>query len=156
MTHPALSALSDQEIIRRVEDDRLALSEIAGYEVVGMAYPGGTDFINEHVASLIRNHTGIKYARTTTSTHNFDLQADLIMFNPTVYHHFEWEELFRLGEEFLALKTDTPKVFYIWGHSYEFDIRQEWDRFEKFCALISHADDIYYGTNAEILLAEHS
>ena len=49
-----------------------------------MAYPGGTDFINEHVASLIRNHTGIKYARTTTSTHNFDLQADLIMFNPTV------------------------------------------------------------------------
>ena len=78
------------------------------------------------------------------------------MFNPTVYHHFEWEELFRLGEEFLALKTDTPKVFYIWGHSYEFDIRQEWDRFEKFCALISHADDIYYGTNAEILLAEHS
>lgn len=156
MTHPALSALSDQEIIRQVEDDRLALSEISGYEVVGMAYPGGTDFINEHVASLIRNHTGIKYARTTTSTHNFDLQADLIMFNPTVYHHFEWEELFRLGEEFLALKTDTPKVFYIWGHSYEFDIRQEWDRFEKFCALISHADDIYYGTNAEILLAEHS
>lgn len=146
LTHPALSALSDQEIIRQVEDDRLALSEIAGYEVVGMAYPGGTDFINEHVASLIRNHTGIKYARTTTSTHNFDLQADLIMSNPTVYHHFEWEELFRLGEEFLALKTDTPKVFYIWGHSYEFDIRQEWDRFEKFCALISHADDIYYSS----------
>ncbi len=155
LTHPALSHLSDEDVIREVEEDRKALSEIAGYEVVGMAYPGGTHVMNEHVADLIRNNTGIKYARTTTSTHNFDLQSDLIIFNPTVYHHVEWDEMFRLGEEFLALKPDTPKIFYIWGHAYEFDIRNEWNRFEQFCRLISGRDDICYGTNAEVLLAEH-
>ena len=155
LTHPGLSMVSDEEVIRQVEEDRRALSEIAGYEVVGMAYPGGTHVMNEHVADLIRNNTGIKYARTTTSTHNFDLQSDLIIFNPTVYHHVEWDELFRLGEEFITLKPDTPKIFYIWGHAYEFDIRNEWNRFEQFCKMISGKDDIYYGTNAEVLLADH-
>ncbi len=42
LTHPDLVKLSDEEIIREVEEDRLRLSEIAGYEVVGMAYPYGT------------------------------------------------------------------------------------------------------------------
>ena len=156
LTHPALSQLSDEDVIREVEEDRKALSEIAGYEVVGMAYPGGTHVMNAHVADLIRNNTGIRYARTTTSTHNFDLQDDLIIFNPSVYHHVEWDELFWLGEEFLALKPDTPKIFYIWGHAYEFDIRNEWDRFEQFCNMISGKDDIFYGTNAEVLLANHA
>ena len=156
LTHPALSQLSDEDVIREVEEDRRALSEIAGYEVVGMAYPGGTHVMNAHVADLIRKNTGIRYARTTTSTHNFDLQDDLIIFNPSVYHHIEWDEMFRLGEEFLALKPDTPKIFYIWGHAYEFDIRNEWDRFEQFCQLISGKDDIFYGTNAEVLLADHA
>ena len=152
LTHPDLSKLSDDEIVRQVEEDRLALSDIAGYEVVGMAYPGGTGCMNDRVADLIRTKTGVKYARTTTSTHTFDLQDDLIVFDPTVYHHTEWDRLFSLGEEFLSLRPDTPKLFYIWGHAYEFDIHDDWDRFEDFCRLISGQSDIFYGTNREVLL----
>ena len=37
LTHPRLKELDDAEIVRQVEEDRLALSELAGYEVVGMA-----------------------------------------------------------------------------------------------------------------------
>ena len=59
---------------------------------------------------------------------------------------------FELADEFLNLKTDTPKIFYIWGHSYEFDENDTWDVFEDFCKLISGYDDIYYGTNSQILL----
>ncbi len=154
LTHPALSKLSDEDIIREVEEDRLALSEIAGYEVVGMAYPGGTGCINGHVADLVRTKTGIRYARTTTSTLNFDLQDDLILFNPTVYHHREWDALFALGEAFLSLQPEKPRLFYIWGHAYEFDIHGDWERFEDFCRLISGQTDIFYGTNREVLLDE--
>ena len=154
LTHPTLKNLSDEDIIREVEEDRKALSEIAGYEVVGMAYPGGTHCIDEHVADLIRRHTGVKYARTTTSTFNFEPQDDLIMFNPTVYHHRDWDEMFRLAEEFITMKPGSPKIFYIWGHAYEFDIHNEWARFEEFCKLISGYDDIFYGNNTEVLLAE--
>jgi len=154
LTHPALSHLSDEDVIREVEEDRIALSELAGYEVVGMAYPGGTHVMNEHVADLIRTRTGVKYARTTTSTHNFDLQQNLHIFNPTVYHHVEWDKLFELGEKFVSLKTDVPQIYYIWGHAYEFDIHGDWERFEEFCRLISGHGDIFYGTNREVLLGE--
>ena len=41
LTHPCLCNLPDEEVVRQVEEDRVALSELAGYEVVGMAYPGG-------------------------------------------------------------------------------------------------------------------
>ena len=150
VTHPYLTRLSDEEVIREIEDDRIRLSEILGYEVVGHAYPMGD--CDRRVADLLRDHTGVKYARTVTSTHNFDIQTDMHLFNPTVYHHREMDEMFRLGEEFLSLKTDEPKLFYIWGHAYEFDIHNDWKRFEEFLEMISNREDIFYGTNEQCLL----
>ena len=155
LTHPTLPTVTDDnEVIRQVEQDRLKLSELVGYEVIGMAYPGGGVNNNERVAELIRKNTGIKYARTITSTYNYDPQTNLYRFNPTVYHVMESrrERLLELGEEFVNLKPDTPKLFYIWGHSYEFDIADTWDYFEEFCKMISRHDDIFYGTNREVLL----
>ena len=151
VTHPYLTRLSDDEIIREIEDDRVRLSELVGYDVVGHAYPMGD--CDERVASLLSDRTGVKYARTVVSTHNFDLQSgNLHLFDPTVYHHREMDEMFRLGEEFLSLKTDEPKLFYIWGHAYEFDIHNDWHRFEEFLEMISGKDDIFYGTNTECLI----
>ena len=149
LTHPSLKRLSDDEIVRQVEQDRLNISEIVGYDVVGMAYPGGTSFMDDRVQNLIENRTGIKYARTTTSTFSFDLQEDLLAFNPTVYQHVDWDAMFELGQDFIELNADKPQIFYIWGHAHEFDIHNTWDRFEKFCEMISNKSDIFYGTNAQ-------
>lgn len=152
LTHPNLTTLEEAEIIRQVEEDRKELSRLVGYEVIGMAYPCGGVNNDDRVAQIIRENTGVRYSRTITSSHSFDLQENLYRFNPTVYHHGEMDKMFELGEEFLKLKTDTPKIFYIWGHSYEFDIHQNWDRFEEFCKMISGKEDIFYGTNKEVLL----
>ena len=60
-----------------------------------------------------------------------------------------------LGEKFVALKPDAPQVFSIWGHSYEMDWASDnWVKLEELFKLISNQDDIFYGTNKEILLAE--
>lgn len=152
LTHPNLTEQAEDEVIRQVEEDRKNLEALVGYEVCGMAYPCGGVNNNDAVAQILKEHTKIRYSRTITSTHNFDLQDNLLRFNPTVYHIMEEDELFRLAEEFIALQTEEPKIFYIWGHSYEFDIANTWDRFEEFCKLISNRDDIFYGTNREILL----
>lgn len=154
LTHPTLTTINDEEeIVRQVENDRLALSAICGYEVVGMAYPGGGVNNDDRVADIIKRRTGVKYARTTSSNCKFDLQDNLLRFNPTIAHG--WENLFDVAEEFINLKTDTPKIFYIWGHSYEFDESEEkWERMEKFCQLISGRDDMFYGTNSQVLLKE--
>ena len=149
LTHPDLTKCDDAEVVRQVEEDRKNLTAIADYDVVGMAYPCGPN--DDRVAELIRLHTGVKYARTVTESFSFDPQDNLYRFNPTVYHR-NWDKMFELAEEFIALKPDNPKVFYIWGHSYEFDIADEWDKFEDFCKLISGREDIYYGTNTEVLL----
>ena len=151
--HPCLTNLNDWAVVKEVEEDRLRLSELVDYEVVGMAYPGGGGIMcNERVSNVIREKTGIKYARITKSTHNFDLQSNLYEFCPSVYHHNNWDKMFELAEKFVNLKTDKPQIFYIWGHSYEFDIHNTWDKFEEFCKFISGKDDIFYGTNKEILL----
>ena len=68
-------------------------------------------------------------------------------------HEYDFNRMMALGKEFGELKTDTPKVFYIWGHSYEMDITEDfWQKLEEFFKLISNKDDIFYGTNREVLL----
>jgi len=152
LTHPNLARCEDAEVIRQVETDRLKLSELVGYEVEGMAYPYGYTADGGRVAELIRQHTGVRYSRTVALTGGFDPQEDLFLFNPTAYH-LDFEKLMQLGAEFVELQPDTPKVFYIWGHAYEMDYSTDyWAKLEEFCRLISHKDDIFYGTNKEILL----
>ena len=151
LTHPNLTELSEQEIVRQVEEDKKNLSALAGYEVVGMAYPCGGVNHDDRVAEVISQNTSMRYARTITSSYSFELQTDLLQFDPSVYH-MEWEKMFALGEKFVAMKPNHPQLFYIWGHSYEFDVSNTWSRFEEFCKLISGREDIFYGTNREVLL----
>ena len=151
LTHPNLTKLSEEEIIRQVEQDRINLSGLCGYEVVGMAYPGG--HYDDRLVDILKNKTGVKYSRAVQRTKSFEPFTDLYRYCGTLYHHVDWNELFTFGEEFINLKTDTPKVFYIWGHAYEFDIHPErWEMFDEFCSMISGKEDIFYGTNKEILL----
>lgn len=155
LTHPMLPDIKeDDEIIRQVEQDRLALSRLAGYEVVGMAYPGGGVNYDQRVAGLIAANTGIRYARTTRCSHSFSPQKDLYQFQPTVYHIMDQKRLFEDGERFLEMDSSSFSVMYIWGHSYEFDIHNTWNKFEDFLRLIAGRKDIYYGTNKEILLSD--
>ncbi len=154
LTHPRLPTLSEEEIIRQVEEDRKNLSELAGYEVIGMAYPCGGENFDHRVSEIIKNNTGIKYSRTIISNYEFDLQESLYEFNPSVYH-MEWENFHKIVDEFLALETDKPQILYIWGHSYELDIESDyWERFEELCKKMAGRDDIFYGTNKEVLLSD--
>lgn len=152
LTHPHLPPLDETEIIRQVEQDRLNLSELVGYEVVGMAYPGGGVNNDDRVADIISKNTGVKYSRTITCNNSFDLQDNLYRFNPTIYH-CDFDNMMKMGKDFLELTPDKPQIFYIWGHSYEMDYRSDyWMKLEEFFKLIANRDDIFYGTNKEVLL----
>ena len=133
------------------EEDRKQLSNYCGYEVVGMVYPCGGENNNTRVAKIIQERTGIKYARTITSTKNYELQDNYYRFNPSVYYienDFE-----AIVDNFLAFKTDKPQLLYIWGHSFELDAEYiSWDTFERICKKLSNKTDIFYGTNKEVLL----
>ena len=52
---------------------------------------------------------------------------------------------------FLQLKpVYGPKLFSMWGHSYEFDEPNGWETIEAFCEKMGGHEDIWYATNIEI------
>ena len=57
LTHQNLVHIEDDnEVIRQVEQDRLNLSELVGYEVVGMAYPCGSKNCDARIADIIEKN----------------------------------------------------------------------------------------------------
>lgn len=151
LTHPRLPDIEDEEeIVRQVEGDRINLEKLSGGPVIGMAYPCGGVNNDDRVAEIIGRRTPIRYSRTITSSYSFEPQTNLLRFNPTV--HAVQDELFPLAEKFIGLKPETPQLYYIWGHSYEFDVADGWTRFEELCKLLANRDDIAYLTNKEALL----
>ena len=112
----------------------------------GQAYPYGT--YNDHVVDALRE-AGVRYARTTAQTESFKLPQDLLRMTTTCRHANA--HLLDLARQFAAAKPDHPQLFYLWGHSYEFDQVDNWELIEEFCRIVSGREDIFYGTNAEVL-----
>ena len=152
LTHPRLPTLSDEEVIRQVEEDRLALSELCGYEVVGFAYPCGGENYNTRVSELLRTKTGVRYARTIRSSYELQKQKNLFEFKPTLCHTHDWSRIGELSEQFLSLPADADATLFIWGHSYEFDAYNSWEQFEEFLQMMANRKDVVYATNKEALL----
>ena len=147
LTHPGMCELTDAELEREVLGDKENIQKLFNQCPIGMAYPYGA--YSETVIEKLRDF-GFLYARGVQSSHNFDVQSELLAFQPTCHH--DDGRLFELAERFLNTESEQPQIFYIWGHSYEFDGNHNWDRLEEFCKLISGKKDIFYGTNGEVLI----
>ncbi len=153
-THPHLPPLNEERIIDEVEGDRRELSRLCGYEVVGMAYPGGGVNNDDRVAKIVKEKTGVKYARTIASTCAFSQQENLHRFNPSIYW-IDPRHRTEVVENFFALETDEPQLLYIWGHSFELDAGYHefyWKQFEAWCERLAGKSEIFYGTNRQVLL----
>jgi len=147
LTHPRLENMDEETVVNELEQDKINLERIFGAKMRGMAYPYGT--FTDKIKEIVR-HCGLLYARGVVSTFSFDIPKDLLGYQPTAKHTDT--RLMELAETFIKLKPETPQVFYLWGHSYEFDIDNNWQVIEDFCKLMSNKDDIYYATNAQALL----
>lgn len=149
LTHIAPAGLTEKELEKEFLTDARNIERIYGKYPVGMAYAYGSvdDRATNYLAKI-----GIRYGRTVEATHGFDLPNDLLHLKTTCHH--EDEKLFELAEEFLNNEAteEKPMLFYVWGHSYEFDVNQNWGRIEKLCDMLCGKTDIFYGTNAECLL----
>ena len=149
-SHPFLEQLPRGNAAWELMQDRKTLEEMFGCIVRGMAYPMGT--YNDEVVEAARL-CGICYARTCKATHGFDLPEDWLRLHPTCRHNDP--ALMELCSRFLTLHEDRPwdprpKLFYLWGHSYEFSDDDNWELIEEFCARMADNPDIWYATNGEI------
>ena len=113
LTHPDMTEMPADEVIRQVEQDRLNLSELSGTEVIGMAYPGRQPNYNSRIARIIKNGTGVKYARTTICNKDFSYKT---IFTNSIHPFFT-----EIGISYISLRknllslTRKAKRFFISG-----------------------------------------
>ncbi len=145
VTHPSLTALPDQHVFTQAFEDRRTLEALCGYVVRGMSYPHGA--YNDNVMRILKS-AGIVCSRTTVATNSFALPNDFLAWHPTCHHN---DDLDGLLDTFINYKFLPPlAVFFIWGHSHEFNRNNNWEIIENFCSKAQSLDDVWYATNIEI------
>lgn len=143
--HPWLDTLPTSAVVLDVIKDREELEKQFGRIIRGMAYPQGT--YNDDVVNCLRD-CGIVYSRTTKSTEKFDIPTDWLRLPATCWHTNP--RLMELAKKFAESAPRKPQLFYLWGHSYEFERDNNWNVIEEFAEYMGGRDDIWYATNIEI------
>ena len=148
--HRFMADLPDGMRSYEVIKDRENLEALTGGIVRGMAYAFGN--YDDTVVETLK-HAGIAYARTTVSTERFDIPKDFLRMPATCHHRNE--RLFELAKEFLNYEVKDawrkrPQLFYLWGHSYEFNDCDNWEVIERFAEMAGGREDVWYATNIEI------
>lgn len=142
--HPHLSQFPTQLCMKEILDDRAFLEKMCGYPIRGMSYPYG--LYNDEVIAAVKA-AGMEYSRGCNNTKSFALPNDWMVWNPTCHHNDNLDELLH---KFRGSWLMMP-VFYIFGHSFEFDNDNNWDMIERFCEKASGDPKTWYATNIEIL-----
>lgn len=147
VSHSCLEYLRCQDVVSEFKNDRHSLEKIFGGIIRGMAYPFGNH--SEKLVNAAKD-AGILYSRTCKSTEYFDIPSDFLRFHPTCHHNYP--KLMNLAEKFVnnAPSWGICWLFSVWGHSAEFEEKNNWDVIENFAKYICCKDDIWYATNIEV------
>lgn len=159
--HLACGIVSAAMGIRDVLNCREALETTFGRIIRGMAYPdtGITSFANSTDYDTVKAYLtdlGIVYSRTLGGDNDsFELPRDWHAWMPTAHHSNP--DIFAYIDKFLAADPNSgytakrqPMLFYMWGHSFEFDSNDNWELLNKICEKLGGRDDVWYATNIEI------
>ena len=160
--HRANGNLRPIEGIRDVLDCRLELEAKCDQIIRGMAYSdtGITQMGNFGSYAQIKNYLtelDIAYARTLGGDNNsFLVPQDFHAWMPTAHH--DNPNIMKYIDEFLNLDISPaayhakriPRLFYIWGHSYEFDRNDNWAHMEAICQKFAGNEELWFATNIEI------
>ncbi|MGR5437039.1 polysaccharide deacetylase family protein [Vibrio owensii] len=127
LSHPNLTALSEDEIRYQVSENKKQLEAIFEREIQGFCYPfGGADI---KVAKIVEQ-CGHTYARTTERQDSDRFNDDKFLAKPSC--HFLDPDFWQLYEQ-----SKDLGVFYFWGHSYELATEEMWQEFEETIKIIT-------------------
>ena len=151
--HLSMNEFDSATIVNDIIQDRKNFKKLLGKIVKGMAYSNGMGAMNDYSVEILKA-CGIKYARTTESTHDFNVPTDWLRL-PATCHHSD-SRLMELAKTFVGTNevenrwASRPLLFYIWGQAYEFAAQNNWEIIEEFAKYVSRRNDVWYATNGEI------
>jgi peptidoglycan/xylan/chitin deacetylase (PgdA/CDA1 family) len=167
MTHPLLSDASDIRAREEIIRSKAYLEQIVGRPVKCFCYPRG-NYRASHVAMV--KSAGYSYARTIR---RFSILAEPSLESPTTVHAsahwsgvwqllrmvrfnpFIFKHLYRRWDRqamYLFQRTlESGGIFHLWGHSWEIDLHNDWDRLEVVFKSIAHHADVDYQCNGDLV-----
>lgn len=166
ITHRRLPTIPRDQAEEEIVNSKIILEKVTGKLVNAFCYPGGA-YKPVH-AQLVR-HAGYRYARTVdryafevnepfeapTSLHAYNHWSDLwriarfARYRPMRFlRYLEWDAL---GQAMFDHVAQSGGVYHIWGHSWEIDRRNDWERLERVFRHISGHPDVAYLTNGELV-----
>lgn len=151
-THPFFDLLPNGIPAYELIKSREILEDLFERPIRGMAYPNGAvtgeGKYNEDIVMLLKS-CGISYARTTESVDNFRMCSDWLRMGCTCHHNNP--NLMQLAKKFAETKVDRiPRLFSVWGHSFEFEQNKNWNVIEELCSYLALKDDIWFATCIEL------
>ncbi|MFP4660898.1 MAG: polysaccharide deacetylase family protein [Halanaerobiales bacterium] len=146
VNHPFLTRIAGVVLLEEIREDRKQLEELVKYPVRGMSYPFGeyNQKIMEELPLL-----GIEYSRTVNSHGRFALPDNFLAWHPTCHH--DGGIMKKLKDFQNPNPWEVMPLFYVWGHSFEFDRNNNWELIEEFCKKASNDETVWYATNLEIM-----
>jgi peptidoglycan/xylan/chitin deacetylase (PgdA/CDA1 family) len=166
LNHPVLTEITPEEAEREISGSKEYLEKILKNPVTMFCYPCG--IYNENIKKLVKK-SGFIAARTCTAG-NFEFPHDTFEWQITLHlsngsplvtskmvvnnklpfkTFFDWELRARSLFD-AALKKGG--IFHIWGHSWEFEEKNEWEKLERVLDYVAHREGVHYSTNGEIFM----
>lgn len=131
LTHPYFSSLNEEEIIKQSRDDIKNLSDIFGYEVKGFAFPFHDQ--TEQNIETVKNNNDLIYIRYSFLDSSY-LPKD--RFHIHINALYDDENIYEQLEEFSKNDLENS-LFVIAGHSYEFEVNNDWSKIERLLKYLS-------------------
>jgi peptidoglycan-N-acetylglucosamine deacetylase len=165
MTHRRLPTLPEQESEKEITESKAVLEQVIGKEIKAFCYPFGA-YSKLNVKQV--KDAGYRYARTVarytftvddpfeagTSSqvynHRFDLwqTARFAKFRPLrILGCLEWDALARAMFDKVIREGG---IYHLWGHSWEIDHHNDWERLETLFRYIGANPKVNYITNGEL------
>lgn len=171
MTHPRLTKISLEEAKKEIVNSKKYLETLTGKKINSFCYPGG-DY-NKEIRDLVEE-AGFKYARTVkqiatkfskdylqsnTSLHIFPLSIKGVLgeikysFNGEIkimplLLTKDWEVM---AKRIFDYVLENGGVYHLWGHSWEIDKNEDWDKLEKLFNYIKDFENVNYLINSKLL-----
>ena len=136
LDHPYFSSLTNEEAIRQVKEDVRNLSLIFGRDITGFAFPFH-DQTEENI-EVVSENVDLRYIRYSYFADNY---------LPKDRYHIPLNALYddeNIYEKLSAFKDNdlTDSLFVIAGHSYEFEMKNDWDKIENLLRYLKNDKEI--------------
>lgn len=135
-SHPFLTSLTKDQLIYEVQIDVNNLSNIFNKKINSFAIP--FDQYNEEIINIIKDNTSVNNIRISNYSDEF-IPTD--PYHIYISSRYNDDEFF---DRYNRFKNNNLKdsLFVIAGHSYEFEVYNQWDKIEHILYVLSQDKDI--------------